>query len=472
MYLKKGINPFATVTFRLTLMYALLFGALSLVVFVLVYVSLTSRLGKRIDVELIDTLHEFKSLYASQGAEALGAEFRREAQSRGIERVFFRLVSSSGKVFASSDLSAWKGLGRPGLWPETARSGKPAFTTMKIPGLHHRARIIIGATGDGNFIEIGTTLTGNELLMERYRETFGYAVLVMLGAGGLLGWLVARRAMAGVQRVTRTAAEIGGSELRKRVPPGREGQEIKDLVEAFNAMLGRIETLITELKAVSDNVAHDLRSPVTRIRGIAETTLAGPQDIKNYEEMAVAVIEESDRLVEMINTMLEIARAGSGIDAVAVAEVDLSLIVREAADLYGPLAEDRGVRIETEIPATALVISGDVTRLQRVVANILDNAIKHTENGGLVRLSLCAESGQARLQVSDTGSGIGEADLPRVFERFYRGDRSRTTPGSGLGLSLALAIVRAHGGNITVESTPGKGSVFNVTLPLHSSTPL
>lgn len=464
MSLKKGSSPFATVTFRLTLMYALLFGALSLVVFVLVYISLTSGLGKRTDVELMDTLHEFTSLYASHGTEALKAEFRREAQSRGVDHVFFRLISKTGKVTASSDLSAWQEFDRHSLQPKTSPSGKPAFATLKIPGHRHRARIIIGATGDGHFIEIGTTLTGNELLMERYRETFGYAVLVMLISGVLVGWLMARRAMAGVQRVTKTAGEIGGGDLSRRVPLGKEGQEINDLVHGFNEMLERIERLVGELNTVSDNVAHDLRSPLTRIRGLAETTLVGPLDIKNYKEMAGTVIEESDRLVEMINTMLEIARTDSGIAKLETSRLDLREIVREATDLFTPFAEDRGGAIECKVPEDPVPVAGDIRRLQRAVANVLDNAIKH--GGGLVRLTLTAEAGKAKLLISDTGPGISEADMPRIFDRFYRREKSRTTPGSGLGLSLALAIIRAHGGDISVKSLPNKGSAFTITLPL------
>jgi len=471
MSLKKGSSPLATVTFRLTLMYALLFGALSLVVFVIVYLSLTSGLGKRTDDELFDTLLEFKTLYATQGEEALGAEFRREAQSRGVKDVFFMLLSSTGEIRASSDLTAWKGLGTAAPLPTAAYGREPAFATMKIPNHIHRARVISGSTGNGHFIEIGTTLTSNELLMERYRETFGYAVLVMLISGVLIGWLLAKRAMAGVQRVTTTAGEIGGGDLSRRVPLGKEGQEINDLVHAFNEMLERIAVLIGELKSVSDNVAHDLKSPITRIRGIAETTLAGAEDIKNYKEMAGAIIEESDCLVEMINTMLEIARTDSGIAKLDNSRLDLREIVREAVDLFGPLAEDRGGAIQCEVPEAPVFIAGDIGRLQRAVANVLDNAIKYSGEGGIVKVVLKTDSGQINLLISDRGPGISEVDMGRVFDRFYRGEKSRTTPGSGLGLSLALAIIRAHGGDISVKNSQGKGSEFTITLPLFPSKP-
>lgn len=471
MYSKKGNNPFGTVTFRLTLLYTVLFGTLSLAVFILVYVSLTSGLGKRTDDELFNTAREFESLYSSHGAEALEAEFKREAQSRGVGRVFFRLLSPSGDVILSSDLKPWKGIGGAVLNPPSKGDGRASFLTLKLSGQRHRVRVVSSLTGDGHVIQIGTTLADNELLMERYRATFGAAVLVMLISGALVGWLVAKWAMSGVQRVTRTAAQIGGKDLSRRVPLGREGREINDLVHGFNEMLERMETLVGELKTVSDNVAHDLRSPLTRIRGIAETTLTGPQEIKGYRVMAGTVIEESDRLVGMIDTILEIAKADSGIAEFAGKKVDLGEVAQEAADLFSPLAEDRGAGIDVKVPEEPVTVAGDVTRLQRVVANILDNAIKYSGRGGVVRLSLEADGRHANLRISDTGQGISERDMPRIFDRFYRGDRSRSTPGSGLGLSLALAIVRAHGGDIEVKSSPGKGSVFTVALPLLSSSP-
>ena len=271
--------------------------------------------------------------------------------------------------------------------------------------------------------------------------------------------------MRGVERVTDAAARIGKSDITHRVSSKDEGQEIVNLANAFNDMLERIQSLVAEVKGVTDNIAHDLRSPITRIRGAAETTLTGVQSVDEYRQMAGMVIEECDRLVGMINTMLEIAQADSGVSDMSHLPIDMAQVADDVRDLFHPAAEDKGIRLEIDAPREPVFTRGDLTRLQRVMANILDNAIKYTDAGGKVILSVKGMPTHVVLAFRDSGIGIGEADMPYIFERFYRGDRSRSTPGNGLGLSLALSIVRAHGGDISVESCPGKGSTFTIRLP-------
>lgn len=462
---KQENSLFRTVTFRLTLWFAALFGTLSLVVFLVVYAALTSSLAQRTDEDLRDAANEFEALYSGHGIEALRAEFRREAQSRGVERVFFRLLSPQQEVLAASDLTAWSEVNTIPLPPPDPSGGIATFQTTSIPGHRHKVRTILWKTADGRMIQIGTTLQENETMMETYREIFAAAFVVMLLVGSVVGWIVARRAMSGVERVTQTAIRIGKGDLERRVPLGREGEEIEHLALAFNKMLEQIQSLVGELKEVTDNIAHDLRSPITRIRGIAETTLTGNQDLAAYREMAEAVVEESDRLVGMINTTLEIAQTDSGVAGLSKTTVDVRKIVGDARELFLPVAEDKGIRLELEAPDEPITVLGDLARLQRVVANLLDNAIKYTDIDGTVLLRCKVTPSQVAIAVIDTGIGITEQGLPHVFDRFYRGDRSRPAPGSGLGLSLARAIVRAHGGDITVASSPGDGSTFTVRLP-------
>jgi len=167
----------------------------------------------------------------------------------------------------------------------------------------------------------------------------------------------------------------------------------------------------------------------------------------------------------MIDTILEIAATDSGVAPPGNSVVDMADVARNAVDLLQPVAEDKGIGLEIDLPSGPLVVRGDLSRVQRVIANLLDNAIKYTERGGTVGVSAKATPSQVALSISDTGVGIEPEAIPRIFERFYRGDWSRSTPGHGLGLSLARAIVRAHGGEITVRSSSGKGSVFTVLWP-------
>jgi len=243
------------------------------------------------------------------------------------------------------------------------------------------------------------------------------------------------------------------------------GDEIDQLAMTFNEMLDRIQVLIAEIRQMGDDIAHDLKSPLTRIRGMAEIALTTGKSAAEYEAMAASVIEECDRLLSIINTMLMIAKTEAGVEKPARDKIDLAELVREACELFGTTAEDRGLTLSCDVPK-GCVIAGDARMLQRLLANLLDNAVKYTPAGGRVEVSLAAiVGGGATLAVKDTGVGISAEDLPRIFERFYRGDRSRSEAGTGLGLSLARAIARAHGGDITVQSRPAEGSTFVVTLP-------
>lgn len=464
MFSKKKISFLRTTTFRLTLWYLVVFTALSLAVFGAVYVSLSSHLYYQTDKEIMNTAREFKALYEEQGVKGLQAEFIREAASRGTGRVFFELLSPSGKLLATTDVSKWHGSDILEPHADVSPTDELSLHTFSLPGHRHKIRVVSLVTADGKVIKIGSTLEGDEILLERYRERFGMGLLIMLVCGGFIGWLLARKAMSGVKQVTKTATRIGRHEFGRRVAVSDQGEEINSLVQAFNDMLERIETLLHELEQITDNIAHELRTPLTRIRGIAEMTLKGNGNLDDFREMAAVVIDGSDDLIEMIGTMLEIAKADSGVTELAVAPLDMWEIIEDATDLFAPAAEDKGIDIQLEKPSQAVPITGNRPKLQRVVANLLDNAIKYTPSGGAVTLSAHAEATGVTVNVADTGVGIDAEDIPHIFDRFYRGDKSRSTDGSGLGLSLALAIIRTHGGDITVHSS-NAGSTFTIFLP-------
>jgi heavy metal sensor kinase len=289
------------------------------------------------------------------------------------------------------------------------------------------------------------------------------AVLIMIAAG--VGWFMARRAVSGVEAVTWTAQKISGGTLEERVPVKTRGDEIDQLAITFNQMLDRIQALLTEIKEMSENIAHDLRSPITRIRGTAEVTLTTGKSLNEYEGMAASTIEECDRLLDMINTMLMISKTESGVDKLSREEINLQSLVQEACELFEPTAEDRGVTLSCDVPVRSHLI-GDTRMIQRMLSNLLDNAIKYTPSGGRVSVSLSEnDERDVVITIKDTGIGVSPGDLPRIFERFYRCDQSRSEPGIGLGLSLARAIARAHGGDITVTSSLSQGSTFAITLP-------
>jgi heavy metal sensor kinase len=281
----------------------------------------------------------------------------------------------------------------------------------------------------------------------------------------IMGWFMARRAVAGVETVTQTARQISEGSLKERVPVKKHQDEIDQLALTFNQMLDRIQTLVNGIREMSDNIAHDLKSPITRIRGISEVTLTTGASDKDYETMAASTIEECDRLLDMINTMLVISKTEAGVNKLDAQEMDIGAVVRDACELFQSPAEDKDIRLVCDVQGN-FGISGDNRLIQRMIANLFDNAIKYTPAGGSVRVTVYPENNHSvAITVKDTGIGISDGNLSRIFERFYRCDPSRSEAGIGLGLSFARAIARAHGGDITVTSIPEKGSTFIVTLP-------
>ncbi len=414
-----------------------------------------------IDEDISRQMGEFIHSLQAEGPSALREQITAFVEQGGTNDFFVQLLDASGDTLLSSDLSDWPSLVQqaPSFAPPVAQQ----LHTLELPDPRRLARIITVPAGAGRALQLGISLEDSVVFLD-HLEHYGLIILgAMLSLGTLFGWILARRVMRGVEAVTRAAEGIADGNFADRVSAPAYGREIDQLVGTFNRMAQRVETLMQEMRQVNDSIAHDLRSPLTRIRGLAEAAVMDPILCELGTELAGSIVEECDRLMGLINTLLDIAEAEAGVQRLDVQSVDLAELAGQAVELFAGVADDKGIRLELQA-IDAPRVQGDRRRLQRALANLVDNALKYTPSGGAVTLETRQRGQIAEVAVADTGPGIGAEDLPHLFGRFYRGDRARHLPGNGLGLSLALAVARAHGGDIRVRSGP-QGSTFALQLP-------
>ena len=466
--MSSGRRPklFRTLAFRLTLWYGALFVVTSCVAFLFFYFLMTNVIRQGIDQDLKEEVRSLTSIMRSQGVEAAQRQAVIEAKAAGERKLFFRFLYRSGQVFSSSNMSYFShiGVSRSALQRLLADGG-PVYDTISPGNRNHKVRIVYALIRPQIILQVGQSMENHTRIIEAFQRIFVVTMAALFVLAAVVGWFMARRALAGVDKVTKTARRISdGSSLGERVPVGKRDDEIDQLASTFNQMLDRIQGLVAGIREMSDNIAHDLKSPITRVRGSAEIALTGTASSADYEQMAASTIEECDRLLETINTMLLISRTEAGANTLELQNVDLAEIVEDACSLLDASAQEKGLELRCRI-IDRISLAADLRLLQRMVANVIDNAIKYTDNGSVELVLRRSDTDLAELGVTDTGSGISEEDQKHIFDRFYRCDPSRSITGAGLGLSFARAVARAHGGDITVTSYPEKGSTFTIRLP-------
>ncbi len=468
MFLKKMNSLGNSLLFRLTVLYTLAFTMLAIISFGAFYYRIYSVTMERVDEELLEEIEYYSGYLAESDLADLTNKLMDEAGTEDPGEEFFRLIDFKGKVLSASDMSAWGTVDKSGVDEElTGSETNPLFQTITHGEDDEKARLVSAVIGPDTILQIGESLEEADEYLDIFRNLFTILIGLLIIAAAFIGWYLARRALIDMADVTQTAEDISEGDYDRRVEINGQFKEIERLGSTFNKMLDRIQILLSSMKEINDNIAHDLRSPLARIRGIAEMTLVSDKPMDAYREMAVSTIEECDSLIEMINTMLDITEAEAGVNGAKVIEFDLVLLITEACELFRPVADEKKIDLAVNLPET-LLFQGDIKKMQRIVTNILENAIKYTPEQGTVTVSAAAHRGQVQIVFKDSGIGISEKDLPHIFERFYRCDRSRSQGGVGLGLSLAKAFAKSMQGQIKVDSTMGKGSLFTVSFARQS----
>jgi signal transduction histidine kinase len=443
---------------RLALWYAGIFAASSIVLVALTYALLATSLRQRDHEIIVSTLREYAARYEAGGLGALARAVELEERAGRHERLFVRVIGRGRDALFLSMPPEWSdfdvdSLGSTDSWARAPSPGRAA--TLEVAP----ARLF-----DGTILQVGKSTESRDALLASFRRVVMIvlvAMMVVALAGGALVTQSSLQPIRNLATVVRGIITTGRTDAR--VPEAGTGDALDELGALFNAMLARITGLIDGMRDSLDNVAHDLRTPMTRMRGLAERGLAS-RDPEAEREALATCVEECDRILSMLNTLMDISEAETGTLRLVPTEVSLRGLVSEVLELYEDVADQKGVALSTA-EGQDVVVSGDRDRLRQALANLVDNAIKYTPVGGRVTVATRTDGSHALITVADTGIGIPAEEQPRIWDRLYRGDRSRTERGLGLGLSLVRAYVRAHGGDVEVSSTPSQGTVFTVRLP-------
>lgn len=446
---------------RLTLLFTTLLGGMLLIFGSLVYGVVSLVLYYQLDNHLSASATQLIDLLRLNTSNEYDVRLLANFQSS--ENLFYQVYGPG------QDLQ----LAHPGsmdavLDPVGRASGEPLFTSQVVEGRHLRVLSVPLRTerGPAGMLQVAESLTSIDAAQNVLARTLIILAVVTLVIFGIIIWQMTGQALAPLAAVTETARQISrAADLQRRIPMrGSANDEVGSLVEAFNKTLERMEVLFNSQKRFLTDVSHELRTPLTVIKG--NIGLLRQQGVTDEESLS-STEQEVDRLTRLVGDLLFLAQAETGSMPLAMLPVELDTVLLEVFQQMSMLAGDKLVMKITEIDQ--IQVKGDRDRLKQVLVNLLGNAIQYTPAGGEVRIALRKVGSQAQLSITDTGPGIPPEDLPHIFERFYRGEKSRRRSqgsGFGLGLSIAFWIVRNHGGSIEADSREGAGSTFCVWLPL------
>ncbi|HTW45947.1 MAG TPA: heavy metal sensor histidine kinase [Acidobacteriaceae bacterium] len=462
-----------TLAFRLTAAYSLAGLLFVLLSTASLYIVLRTELDKSTEQFLADKLHVLRTILQERpnDRDALREEIELETAARRYQQFYIRLLDDHGVPILTT----------PGMAEQLdvaeliRRTRNHSETSVSMTGVHGRAFRVASATAwagtsppRGDTIQIAIDISQEEALLRRYRLWFWAILLASSVLFPLLGYRIARHGIRPVEEIAATARRITSTNLRERI--GAEGypSELASLAGTFNEMLDRIEQSFERISRFSADIAHDLRTPVHNIRGEAEVALARARNVDEYREVIESTLEEAVRLSELIGDLLFLARAESPLTELRRERVNVGTLLNAVRDYYEASASDGGISLVADEGAESVTAELDRALMLRAVSNLVSNAIAHTPNGGKVTLAARAEGTAIRIEVSDTGAGIPAEALPRVFDRFFRVDpsRSATSGGTGLGLAIVQSITTLHGGHAEITSQFGHGACVTLRIPV------
>ncbi|MHC1712799.1 MAG: sensor histidine kinase [Solidesulfovibrio sp.] len=452
---------FRSTTFRLTARYSLIFISSALILFLLAYSLLSDAVRESDRVAIAQKLREYASISQKKGLTGLVEFIHLERENYDFDEYYLRIDGPDGARLLNLSPPEQETL------PEQLPADQPGkgIQWFFLPQDQGGALLELASRSlpGGGAVFMGKDASERERLLKQFRVIFAGIMVPVALVGLAAGFILARRMLKPIKGLIDTVRAIDTGRMDARVPDEGADDELNELARLFNAMLDKIKSLINGMREALDNVAHDLRTPATRTLAAVEMAVAtktGPEELR---EALLDCAEETRRMVSMLGILMDISEAETGAMRLHLGPTDMSTLVAETVELYQYAAEEKGVVLT--IAATGLMpVTADADRMRQVLANLLDNAVKYTPTGGRVEVSSTRVGNAVSVSVADSGEGIRAEDIPRIFDRLYRADKSRSQRGLGLGLSLVRAVLFAHGGSIDVQSVPGAGSRFTFTL--------
>ena len=463
-------RTYGSAGFRLNLWHAALFTVSSVALFGLVYAMLALALGRKDEEAVSRQRDEYAAIYRETGPRGLEQWVRQREASRELQSFFVLINSPKGQRVLLLASKEWVEFDVVEFGPFILESNRG---TLRVPEGEQRDLVFAPPLRlpDGNVIIVGRKSDSRETLLEPVRRIFGLALAPIVLVGFLVGWFLSWRTMRPIREIVDTVnAIVETRDLDARVTTRETKDELDQLAVLFNRMLEQNQRLFEAMHHSLDNVAHDLRTPLTRLRGVAELALREETEPAAFKEALADCVEESDRVLAMLKALMDVAEAESGALKLDLQPTDLKAMLEELAEAYEFIGEARGVVVERDFPDEAVEASVDAVRMRQAIGNLLDNAVKYSVEKAPVWLRLSREDDAIVIQVENEGPTISAEDRARIFDRLYRADKSRSERGLGLGLSLVRAVIEAHGGEAAVSSQPpDDGAVFAVRLPTRGS---
>ncbi len=469
MFLKSNTVFLKSLSFRLTIGYAILFILSSFLILFLNYYLFNKSIKDRDHEILFSKVKEYSSVYSKGGIAELKNYLAEQKQSDTDSQFLVRIESEKFKTFflhvpeKMQQLSLKEIDGKISSLVFVKNISKFYINegSAEDPDEINEYEIVSQIASNGQRIQVARNTDERDDLLERYLKTILSVSLAILVVGSVGGFIFSKQALAPLRNLIEAIKSVRSGELSARVPLRSPSDEVGEISILFNEMAEKIEKLISNMHETLDNVAHDLKTPLTRLKAKAEITLLSPATNEEYKEALENSIENTTEIVSLINTIMDISEADAGVLKLDLASVNSKNIILEIMDLYSIIAEEKNISIQF-IQADEFNFYADKNRCKQVLSNLIDNAIKYSPKNSLIQIFSRNDNNKHEICIQDNGLGISGEDLPKIWNRLYRVNHNQSSKGLGLGLSLVRSICKAHGWEIQVQSQLGAGSRFKL----------